>query len=68
MSDELRDLEWEWSQPDQDTRLASMAEAADEYVVHMGRHNPDREWILSQYDTWHRNPAYRGPAGPHPEE
>ena len=30
--------------------------------------NPNRPWILSQYDTWERNPYYQGPPVPHPED
>jgi hypothetical protein len=26
------------------------------------------EYILSPYDTWHRNPFYTGEPGPHPED
>ena len=33
-----------------------------------GAMNPDRAWILTDRDVWHKNPYYAGPAVPHPEE
>jgi hypothetical protein len=48
--------------------LATEADAVREYVHNVGGHDPDRCWILSQYDTWERNPFYRGPPQPHPED
>ena len=45
-----------------------MAEAANEYVWNVGRDRPDVEWILSPYDTWHKNPYYTGEPGRHPED
>ncbi len=33
-----------------------------------GRQNPDRAWICSNRDVWHRNPFYVGPEQPHPED
>lgn len=34
----------------------------------LGAENTERCWILSDRDVWYRNPSYRGPAMPHPEE
>jgi hypothetical protein len=27
----------------------------------------DKQWILSSWDSWERNPYYVGPEQPHPE-
>ena len=51
-----------------DNRLASMADAVREYTWNVGRDRPDVEWILSDYDTWYKNPYYTGEPGPHPED
>lgn len=46
---------------------ATQEEAVNEFVDHAGLDDPEREWILSDYDTWHHNPHYSGPKGRHPE-
>ena len=51
-----------------DDRVATMAEAAQEYVWNVGAEMRDVEWISSPYDSWHKNPFYDGPPGPHPED
>ena len=38
------------------------------YVYGQEERNLDSQWILSPYDTWERNPHYRGEPQPHPEE
>ncbi len=48
--------------------LATISEAVYEFTENVGRDNPDQAWILSNYDTWHSNPFYRGEPVPHPEE
>lgn len=54
--------------PDQEEdRLATMAEADEEYVRTVGADLEGQAWILSDRDVWYRNPFYRGPAVPHPE-
>ena len=37
-------------------------------ALELGAANPDRAWILTDRDAWHRNPFYTGPERPHPEE
>jgi hypothetical protein len=32
-----------------------------------GVENPDRQWILTDWDVWVKNPYYYGPAQQHPE-
>jgi hypothetical protein len=48
--------------------IATDSEAVQEYAVNAGQDNPERAWLLTSYDTWVRNPFYRGSAVPHPEE
>jgi hypothetical protein len=68
------DLDWEEKEYNQmawereNDHPATPAEAMREYAWNVGRENPDREWICTQYDTWERNPFYTGKPGPHPED
>ena len=48
-------------------RLATPTEACREYARNVGVDHPDRPWILTDFDTWERNPFYHGPPAPHPE-
>ena len=34
----------------------------------LGAENPERAWICTDRDVWHKNPFYTGPAVPHPED
>jgi len=45
-----------------------IAAAAREYVANAGAHQPEKEWILTPYDSWERNPHYQGEPGVHPED
>jgi hypothetical protein len=47
--------------------LATEWEAAREEARNVGAEQPDRAWILTQFDSWEPNPFYHGPAVPHPE-
>lgn len=49
------------------SRLATEAEACREFARNIGEEFPERAWLLTSFDTWERNPAYTGPAVPHPE-
>jgi hypothetical protein len=53
---------------DESGGLATQAEAAQEYGRNAGMDDPDREWILTPWDSWERNPFYTGPRGRHPED
>jgi hypothetical protein len=33
-----------------------------------GEERPEDEWVLTNYDVWMKNPHYKGPPGPHPED
>lgn len=33
-----------------------------------GEDCPDRQWVLTSFDTWERNPHYDGPPQRHPED
>ena len=48
-------------------QFATQTEAYYEHVRNLGIDNPDQCWILTQFDTWERNPSYTGPDQPHPE-
>jgi hypothetical protein len=52
----------------EEDRLATPTEACREYARNVGAEQPDRAWILTDYDTWERNPFYHGPPAPHPED
>jgi hypothetical protein len=45
-----------------------IAEGVREWVRNVGQDRPDQQWILSDYDSWEKNPFYRGPNQPHPED
>jgi hypothetical protein len=48
--------------------IASYDEAMAEYARNMGDQCPEREYILTDYDVWVKNPHYRGKPGRHPED
>lgn len=49
-------------------RPATPHEAGAEYAFNAGMEQPERAWILSDFDAWYRNPFYNGPPVPHPED
>ena len=49
-------------------QLASAADADLEYATNVGSQRPNQAWILSDRDVWYRNPSYKGPPKPHPED
>ncbi|HTE40290.1 MAG TPA: hypothetical protein VK629_05655 [Steroidobacteraceae bacterium] len=57
--------------PEEETPVATQSDAVREYVSNVGRESPHLAWIISQYDTWERNPFYSRKIGeafpPHPE-
>ena len=53
---------------EEETYLATDAEADLEYAHNVGRERFDCAWILSDRDVWYRNPFYDGPPQPHPED
>ena len=48
--------------------VASFSDALREFAYNIGDCYPDRCWLLNDYDVWVRNPHYRGPELPHPED
>jgi hypothetical protein len=49
--------------------MATQAEADDEEARNVGMDNPDREWICTDRDVWHKNPFYTGkPSGYDPRD
>lgn len=51
-----------------DARQHIIHEAIEEQRHIFGMENPDKQWILSDWDTWERNPFYQGPEQQHPED
>lgn len=51
-----------------DARQYIIHEAIEEQRQIFGAENPDKAWILSDWDTWERNPFYSGPPQRHPED
>jgi hypothetical protein len=47
--------------------LATESDAIREWTSAVGCENRDRAWLLSNYDTWERNPYYVGAPVPHPD-
>ena len=49
--------------------LATHSDAMREWAENVGyeARYANRQWILSDYDVWMRNPHYVGPAQTHPE-
>jgi len=48
--------------------LATPEDAMREYANVVGEDHPDRAWLLTDYYVWVRNPHYRGPPAPHPDD
>jgi len=49
-------------------RMTFTAQADRQYAEAKGSERRDQQWILSDRDVWYRNPAYRGPPQPHPDD
>ena len=45
-----------------------MRAAINQYAGAYGAEDPKRAWILTPFDTWERNPYYKGPPVRHPED
>ena len=48
--------------------MSFMREAVREWAWNVGQDAQDQQWLLSNYDTWERNPHYNGPDQGHPED
>lgn len=48
--------------------MATPSEAIREWKWTVGADRPEDCWLLSDRDTWERNPHYVGPPVPHPED
>lgn len=51
-----------------DARQHIIREAIEEQRQIFGAENPDKQRILSSWDTWEKNPFYHGPEQQHPED
>jgi len=47
--------------------MSFMQEAVRQWAWNVGSDRPTEQWLLSDYDTWERNPHYVGPDLGHPE-
>ena len=47
--------------------MSFIQEAVREWAHNVGSDRPTQQWILSDYDSWERNPYYVGPDQGHPE-
>lgn len=64
----MEDDYWTPEREKEESRLATPGEAVKEWAYNAGAAYPGDAWLLSDYDTWERNPHYRGPKVPHPED
>jgi hypothetical protein len=48
--------------------MSHIQEAVAQWANVYGSEHPDQAWILSDYDSWERNPHYTGPEQRHPED
>ena len=39
-----------------------------DFAYNVGFYEPDRAWLLHDFDVWLKNPHYRGEPVPHPED
>ena len=51
-----------------DARQYIISEGIAEQVQIFGAEMPERQWILTGWDTWERNPFYHGEEQQHPED
>jgi len=43
-------------------------EAIQEQIQIFGFENQNKQWILTSWDSWEKNPHYNGPDQQHPED
>lgn len=48
-------------------KFATHCDAAREYAFNVGKENRNIAWILTPYDTFVKNPFYKGLPQPYPE-
>ena len=57
-----------FGQHEEDFMGCPILEGIREQVQIFGQEQKDRQWILTSWDTYERNPYYKGPEQKHPEE
>ena len=57
----------EYEREREESRMATPSEAVAEFGWNAGMDNPDKAWLLHDWDVWVKNPHYAGPPVPHPE-
>lgn len=53
---------------DSPDHIATPQEACQEFARNFGQQHQNWAWVLTDFDTWERNPYYQGPPQPHPED
>lgn len=53
---------------EQDFEYASDTDWDRADALQRGYERPEQAWVCTDRDVWHRNPYYKGPPVPHPEE
>lgn len=53
---------------EEDFHYSTDAEWDRAEAMEIGAAHPDRAWVCTGRDVWHKNPYYTGPEVPHPEE
>lgn len=48
--------------------MSFISSALREWAFNVGQDRLDRQWLLTDYDSWEKNPHYRGPDQGHPEQ
>lgn len=48
--------------------MSFIQQAIREWAWIVGADRRDQQWLLTDYDSWERNPHYRGPDQGHPEQ
>ena len=51
-----------------DNNQRNIYEAIEEQKQIFGMENQDKQWILTSWDSWVKNPYYFGPDQRHPED
>lgn len=60
--------DYEDAQDEMSRGFASLSDARAEYARNVGAEDRGRQWLLTGWDTWERNPYYTGPEQRHPED
>jgi hypothetical protein len=59
---------YEQEQEERDFHVSSDSEWDRAEAYDIGELYPERAWVNTDRDVWHKNPFYKGPPVPHPED